>query len=204
MTITPEVLAAARRVEATERVPAPVLLAIALVETSGRATAKVGTRSEPLIRFEGHYFDRRLDEPSRRLARTAGLSSPKAGAVRNPVGQEARWRLLERAAAIDAGAAYESTSWGLGQVMGAHWRRLGFDSVNEMAALVRASIDGQLVVVARFLRAEHLESLLPAGDWKGFARRYNGPNFAANGYDGKIMEAYRKAERAVAASMTKA
>ena len=41
-------------------VEAAALLAIAEVESGGQAFATVGGRPEPLIRFEGHYFDQRL------------------------------------------------------------------------------------------------------------------------------------------------
>jgi hypothetical protein len=97
------------------------LLAVAEVESGGQAFATIGSRQEPMIRFEGHYFDRRLSQENRAIARKAGLSSPVAGRIANPATQAARWRLLDRAAAIDRQAAYESVSWGLGQVMGAHW-----------------------------------------------------------------------------------
>lgn len=54
-----DVVAAARRVEALTGLPAAVLLAVATVETAGVAYAEFEGRREPLIRFEGHYFDRR-------------------------------------------------------------------------------------------------------------------------------------------------
>lgn len=92
------------------------LLAIAEVEAAGRAYATVNGRKEPLIRFEGHYFDRRLPAAKRSAARDAGLADPKSGAVKNPASQAARWAMLARAAAIDHKAAHESVSWGLGQV----------------------------------------------------------------------------------------
>lgn len=195
MPLSPDIVAAARKVEAREGVSAAVLLAVALVETNARATAAVGSRREPLIRFEGHYFDRLLPEAGRRIARLAGLAHPKAGRIRNPSGQEARWRLLDRASAIDPAAAYAATSWGLGQVMGAHWQRLGFRSALELAAMARASAAGQLTIAARFLKIGALAERLVSGDAAGFARLYNGPNFAANGYDAKIAVAYRTARR---------
>lgn len=200
MAITKDLLEAAIRSERAERVPAAVLLAVALVETNGRTGAPVGQRVEPLIRFEGHYFDRLLNPSQRRIARAAGLSHPKAGQIRNPAGQEARWRFLERAASIDRAAAWQSTSWGLGQVMGAHWKSLGFGDVEAMVASARASIDGQLTLMARFLKIGGLAALLTSGDAKGFARRYNGPNYQANGYDAKIAAAYRTARRALPAT----
>ncbi len=114
------------------------LLAIAEVESGGRAFAMVDGRREPLIRFEGHYFDRLLSRQNRAVARKAGLASPKAGAVANPASQAARWRLLARAVEIDAVAAYSSVSWGVGQVMGSHWAWLGFGSVTELVNLCRS------------------------------------------------------------------
>src|SRR5262245_64051693 len=91
------------------------LLAVAEVESGGKAFAMVGGRQEPLIRFEGHYFDRRLTPVQRETARKENLASPLAGAVVNPRTQAARWNLVARAAVIDRKAAYESVSWGLGQ-----------------------------------------------------------------------------------------
>ena len=198
MSISNEVLEAAKRVEAAKGVSAAVLLAVAIVETNGRAFARVGTRREPLIRFEGHYFDRLLTPEARKVARLAGLSSAKAGQIRNPAGQEARWRMLERAAAIDPDAAYASTSWGLGQVMGSHWARLGYASAPDLASAARRSADGQFELTARFLESGRLAARLTARDWAGFARAYNGPAFAANGYHRKIESAYRQAVRLLA------
>lgn len=96
------------------------LLAIAEVESGGRALFDVNCSREPAIRFEGHYFDRRLSGRLRDYARSNGLSAPVAGQIRNPKSQAARWVLLERAMGLSKKAALESTSWGLGQVMGAH------------------------------------------------------------------------------------
>ena len=50
------------------------LLAIAEVESGGKGFAIVGGRQEPLIRFEGHYFDRRLSPANRQRARADGLA----------------------------------------------------------------------------------------------------------------------------------
>ena len=198
MALTVEVVAAARQVEGKTGVSAAVLLAVALVETNGVAYAAFDGRREPLIRFEGHCFDRLLEGEKRARARGTGLADPKVGGVHNPLAQSARWRLLDRAAAIDPAAAFASTSWGLGQVMGAHWQRLGYASPDAMAAEARRSAEGQFVLMAAFLRHEHLDALLPAEDFAGFARRYNGPAYGRNGYDRKIKTAYARAKRQLA------
>ena len=198
MAIKTEVVAAARAVEALSGVPAVVLLAVATVETNGVAYAVFAGRREPLIRFEGHYFDRLLSGDRRLSARAAGLADPKAGAVRNPLAQAARWSLLDRAAAIDPAAAFAATSWGLGQVMGAHWKRLGYASPEAMAAEARRSAEGQFTIMATFLKHERLDALLPSQDYAAFARRYNGPAYRRNGYDRKIKAAFAAAVRQLA------
>jgi hypothetical protein len=169
-----------------------VLVAVAEVESGGAAFAMVEGRKEPLIRFEGHYFDRRLGDGPRAIARAAGLSSPQAGAVKNPASQKARWSMLERAASIDRKAAYESTSWGLGQVMGAHWAWLGFATVDAFVAEARDNVAGQARLMARYIVKAGLAAHLRSRDWAAFARVYNGPAYAKYGYDTKLAAAYRR------------
>jgi len=168
------------------------LLAIAEVESAGKAFATVRGRAEPLIRFEGHYFDRRLPVDKREAARQAGLASPEAGRIANPAGQAARWAMLERAAAIDRKSAYESVSWGLGQVMGVHWAWLGYASVDALVAEARESVAGQARLMAHYIDKAGLVGAVNARDWAAFARGYNGPDYKRQGYDRKIAAAYRK------------
>ncbi|MDP3899439.1 MAG: N-acetylmuramidase domain-containing protein [Mesorhizobium sp.] len=168
------------------------LLAIAEIESGGKAFALVQGRREPLIRFEGHYFDRRLPAAKRDMARAAGLASPTAGAVANPSSQAARWALLERAAAIDSKSAHESVSWGLGQVMGAHWAWLGYASVDALVAEARDSVAGQARLMARYIDKAGLVPAIRGRDWAAFARGYNGPDYRRHGYDRKIATAYAR------------
>ena len=184
--VIPEIAAAAR---AAGHDPAAIL-AIAEVESGGTAYAIVSGRREPLIRFEGHYFDRRLAGAKRSKARKAGFASPDAGAIPNPASQTGRWALLREAAAIDHAAAYESVSWGVGQVMGAHWLWLGYPSVDALVDEARSGVDGQIRLMARYIEKAGLIDIIHASDWTAFARAYNGPSFAQSGYDKKIAKAY--------------
>ena len=193
MRVDQAVLGGARHVSKTSGIDAAVLVAVALVETNAVAFAQVGDRREPLIRFEGHYFDQLLSEPARRRARAAGLSDPRAGRIRNPASQSARWQLFEAAAAINAAAAAASVSWGLCQVMGSHWKALGYADAAALAAAARASAEGQFEIAARFLAAGRLADRLVSGDVAGFSRRYNGPAYRRNRYDEKITSALRQA-----------
>ncbi|PLP57016.1 peptidoglycan-binding protein [Mesorhizobium loti] len=168
------------------------LLAIAEVESAGQVFAKIEGRNEPLIRFEGHYFDRRLSGARQEGARAAGLASPTAGMVANPRSQAARWQLIEQAAEIDRQAAYESTSWGLGQVMGAHWQWLGFDAVDGLVEEARSGAGGQARLMARYIDKSGLTAALNAHDWEAVGHGYNGPGFAKNGYHLKLADAYRQ------------
>ncbi|WP_367718102.1 N-acetylmuramidase domain-containing protein [Nitratireductor sp. GISD-1A_MAKvit] len=168
-----------------------LLLAVAQVESGGRAHALVRGRLEPIIRFEGHYFDRRLSGTKLKRARAAGLSSRRAGGVANPRNQAERWALVERAAGIDRQAAYESVSWGVGQVMGAHWSWLGFADVEALVAEARAGISGQVRLMLRYIEKAGLKQALTARDWSRFAHGYNGPAYRRNQYAQKLARAYR-------------
>lgn len=186
---TDEITAAAR----DAGIEAAALLAVAQIESGGTAYAVVDGRKEPLIRFEGHYFDRRLTGAKQELARQAGLADPAAGAVTNPPSQAARWAMMTRAAAIDRKAAYESTSWGLGQVMGAHWAWLGYRDVDALVAEARDGVAGQVRLMVRFIDKSGLAAALSTHDWAAFARGYNGPGYAGSGYDARLRAAYGRA-----------
>jgi N-acetylmuramidase/Putative peptidoglycan binding domain len=180
--ITQEITQAAR----AANIDPAALLSVVEVESAGKFFARVKGRDEPLIRFECHYFDRRLSAEVRAKAREAGLSSPLAGKVPNPRLQEDRWALLERACAFSRTAALESVSWGIGQIMGAHWKALGFGSVEKMVDLARSGAAGQIRLLILFLEKNGLIPLLNAHDWPGFARRYNGPAYRRYAYDTKL------------------
>ena len=183
------------------------LLAIAEVESGGRAFALIsappssgkplaGPRKEPMIRFEGHYFDRLVGDGQRARARAKGLASPSMGAVKNPASQAARWEMLDKAMAIDRSAALQSVSWGIGQVMGSHWKALGYGSVEDLVAEARSGVAGQVRLMLRFLETNGLVGTIRAHDWAGFARAYNGPRYKIHRYDSRIAAAYAKHRRA--------
>ena len=162
------------------------LLAVCEVESGGKIYARVNGRDEPLIRFEGHYFYRLLPAARRNLAVTRSLAHRLAGKVANPWRQAGRWRLLEKASAIDRPAALQSTSWDIGQVMGIHWQWLGYASLDAMVDSARSGAGGQVELMVRYIERAGLMAALREGDWAGFARGYNGPGYARHGYDVKL------------------
>ncbi|TKT77526.1 N-acetylmuramidase domain-containing protein [Aquamicrobium sp. LC103] len=177
------------------------IAAIAHAETGGKTHAIVNGRAEPLIRFESHYFDRRLSGARRDRARREGVSSPIAGAIANPPSQTSRWRLLRLAAGIDHKAAHESVSWGMGQVMGAHWAWLGYGSVDQLVETARSGVAGQLELMVRYIEKAGLSPALRDRNWTAFARRYNGPDYRKNAYHTKLARAYARYASVSAASI---
>jgi hypothetical protein len=190
--MTPAVIDAVHRAAQALKVPTPNLLACIEVESNGVIFARIEqsdgeTRDEPLIRWEGHYFDKRLGSNARAVARKRGLAHPQAGGIKNPNSQQARWdKLLWPAMAINDEAAIESVSWGVGQVMGAHWQRLGFASPQELMNRTREGAHGQIDVMLRYCAKFGLIDELQRGDFAGFARGYNGPNYKKYSYDTKM------------------
>jgi hypothetical protein len=166
------------------------LLAVCDVESGGKLFAMVNGRQEPLIRFEGHYFYRLLGAAKRNQAIVQKLAHSRAGKIRNPLTQDGRWKLLKRASAIDRDCALQSTSWGIGQVMGVHWNWLCFASVDALVAEARSGLEGQAELMIRFIEKAGLREALENQQWRAFARGYNGPAYASNRYDTKLAMAF--------------
>lgn len=158
------------------------------VESGGKS---FDDRGRPVILFEPHIFHRRTDgrwTPS-------DFSYSAWGARPYPKGFDARWNQLAQAAEKDEAAALESASWGLFQIMGYHWKALGFASVQAFAADMARSEAAHLDAVVRFIRVNGLTAALQqckAGDpdsCRAFARGYNGGGYARNSYHIKMARA---------------
>lgn len=173
-----------------EEIPPAALLAVVQVESGGRVYTRVNGKQLPLIRWEGHYFYRQLPPEKRRIAVDAGLASSRAGAIKNPRKQAHRYALLRKAKRIDHDAALESCSWGAGQVMGAHWKSLGYKSPEHMVGVATAGISGQVDIMMKFILKNNLVQFIRTLNWAAFARRYNGPNYAKYEYDIRLEKAY--------------
>ncbi|PSJ50516.1 N-acetylmuramidase domain-containing protein, partial [Pseudaminobacter soli (ex Li et al. 2025)] len=167
-----------------------MLFAVIEIESDGRTFELIKGRKEPLIRWEGHYFDQRLTGDERDEARRKGLASPRAGAIKNPASQVKRWQMLTDASRINAQAAYESASYGVGQVMGAHWQKLRFASIDALVAKARESVAGQVEIMVRYIEAFGLVDELQRKDFSAFTRGYNGPAGIKGGYHLLMAKAY--------------
>lgn len=149
----------------------------------------------PVILYERHVFYRRLRAinwitKSNEWTKTyPDLCNPIAGGYGKFSEQHGK---LERASKLNRDVALESCSWGLGQVMGYHWKSLGYPSLQNFINAMYKDEAGQLDAMCRFIKVNGLVDELKRKDWKGFARGYNGPAYAKNSYDTKLAEAYKK------------
>ena len=154
------------------------------VETSG-----FGFLSDrrPLILFERHIFSKQTGGAFD--ASNPQVSSPNPGGY---AGGAKEYGRLAEAIALNRHAALNSTSWGIGQVMGFNSKAAGFDPVEAMVDAMVHDEDAQLAAMANFVRSESLHQRLGNHDWAGFARGYNGPDFAKNQYDQRLASFFQK------------
>jgi hypothetical protein len=94
--------------------------------------------------------------------------------------------------ALNPDAALQSTSWGIGQVLGQYFGLAGYHDVETMVAAMIDSEGAQLEAFCAYLQSTRLSAPLQAHDWASFARGYNGPDYAANHYDTQLSAAFQR------------
>lgn len=120
-----------------------------------------------LIQFEPHYFRKRVP-----------YAPSGAWSVNKVDVQKKEWTAFNNAFQIDQNSAMESTSIGLGQIMGSHWKRLGFKSVGEMWDHAKTSLENQVWQIAKFIETDkNLQVALKKPDWHKVATIYNGAGY---------------------------
>lgn len=161
--------------------------AVDQVESRGRGFHPDTRR--PIILYEPHIFHRLTG--GKFSEAHPDLSYPTWGTRDYPASQGQRYEQLFAAMALDEAAALKACSWGRFQLMGFNHQPCGFSTVQPF---VRSMVRGegeQLRAFARFIAASPaMHAALRAGDWAGFARRYNGSGFAQHGYDQRLKVAY--------------
>lgn len=171
-------------------VPLASIKAVNEVESRGRGFLNDG---RPVILYERHVFWKQLVahgvDPARYTERTSILSRRRGGYA----GGAAEYVRLASAMQIHTVAAQESASWGAFQVMGYHWKALGFADIESFVATQHRSEGDQLATFTAFVLADTaLHRALKAAKWAQFARLYNGPAYAENLYDIKLARAYAR------------
>lgn len=170
----------------------PALRAVIEVEAKGSGFNADNT---PVILFERHVFRQRLIANGKSQTATTAmrerpdLCNTTAGSYGLYSAQHGR---LNAASKYHRDSALESASWGLGQVMGYHWKALGYTSLQSFINAMYKDEASQLDAMCRYIKVNGLVKALQGKDWKAFARGYNGPAYAKNQYDVKLAAAYKK------------
>lgn len=182
------------------------IMAVNEVESLGQGFDATG---KPKILFERHVMYRQLSTPRHAGDDAAAL---KAHAVQlavsypalvNPrpggyAGGTAEHQRLANARLLDALCADESASWGAFQIMGYHWQRLGYASIDAFVACMSHSEAEQLAAFVGFIETDPaLHKALKGKKWAQFAKLYNGPAYARNLYDVKLERAYQRHATAI-------
>lgn len=156
--------------------------AVAKVESGGAAFDDKG---RPKILFERHLFHRLTDG----RYSVAGFSNPKGGGY-----SDCSWKKLTEAACKDADAAFAAVSWGRFQVLGTHWRALGYPSSIDLAYSAVATEAAHYELLIRYVEHNGLGGALRAlsadpETCRAFARGYNGPAYTKFDYHTKLARA---------------
>lgn len=175
-------------------VPLAAVMAVNEAESQGMGFLPDG---RPKILFERHQFYKRLVERKIDVrlwvSKYPGVVNAKRGGY---AGGASEYMRLSVAATICRDAAYESCSWGLFQIMGFHWERLGFGSVVDYVAAMQINEGNHLDAFVKFIMTEPpLHKALKAGKWAEFARLYNGPAYEENLYDIKLARAFSRYDK---------
>jgi hypothetical protein len=161
------------------------------VESAGRGFLNGKVK----ILFEGHIFWKELVkrqvDPRKVLAGNEDVVQEKY-IPRNPSYRLDQHYRLDKAAKINAEAAYCSASYGLFQIMGFHYQKLGFPTAKAFVDFLSVNEANQLEVFGRFIAANNLIKPLQSHNWAKFALGYNGSAYKTNKYDTKLAAAYAK------------
>lgn len=178
------------------------------VESNGEGFSK--KTGHLIIQFEPSYFKKTYKDWQKSTKDSVWLN--------NGVGdQTAEWKAFNDAFKLDPVAAMQSCSIGLGQVMGYHFKMLGFKTVNEMWDFAKGYNPitktynndrgeyNQVVLIARFIAANPtlLKTLqkpkLTISDFDIIAKGYNGYYYkelavkiGREPYDKTMFRAYNK------------
>jgi len=170
-------------------VPAAHVDAVRQVEAAGSGfLLNEPMPARPKILFEGHWFYRLTPVLVSRVR--PDLSHPK----KYYKGGSAEWGRLRDAFQYDAHNALKSASWGLGQVMGFNYELAGCETVEDMVVEAFSGEPAQFMHMMNYIDKKDLLPALRRGDWREFARGYNGPGYAQNNYHTRLAGAAKRSK----------
>lgn len=121
-----------------------------------------------LIQFEPSWFKKRAPYAP------TGLWSVNKVDV-----QSKEWIAFNDAYSKDPQAAMESTSIGLPQILGIHYKRLGYNTVGEMWNDFKEGESNQIKALVKFIITDkELYSAIKLRNWHKVASIYNGASYA--------------------------
>ena len=113
------------------------------------------------------------------MKRLAPYTPSGAWSVNKVDVQSKEWIAFNDAFPKNPNKAMEATSIGLGQIMGFHYKRLGFATVGAMWDDAKKGLENQIEQIAKFILTDKkLLFALKTGDWHTVASIYNGASYA--------------------------
>lgn len=104
--------------------------------------------------------------------------------------QDIEWKAFNDAFSKNPTSAMESTSIGLPQIMGYHWKKLGFTSVGAFWDYMKISELNQLKMMVTFIKlTPKMYKALQISDWETFAYFYNGSQWRKFNYAERLKKA---------------
>lgn len=165
--------------------PSKHLMAVSAIESSGETFWQIGNKWVPPIRLEAHWFGKlsgyRFNDSHPHISCRSWTPSLAATTKADA------WAQYEEARALDADAAAQACSWAGFQIMGFHWKTMGYLSVAAFVDDVDGpDDDGQMDMFVRFVRADlRLLNAIRVGDWDTWETVYNGGGYGG-AYAAKI------------------
>lgn len=155
-------------------IPAVNIKKIVAVESGGLGFSK--ETGKIIIQFEPSWFKRKAPY------------TPSGKWSLNKVDKQTEeWKAFNDAFSKNPNAAMESTSVGLMQVMGFHYKLLGFKTIGEMWDYAKTSEVNQLRLGLRFIKTnKKMYNAIITGDWDTFAYFYNGEQYKKFDYANRL------------------
>lgn len=166
----------------------------AVIDVESRGDGFLQPSGLPVILYERHIMYRQMRDAGLAADAAMGerpdLVNTDPGGYRGGFNEHVR---LTGASRFSADCARASASWGLFQIMGFHWQRLGYESVDTFVGRMNTSEGEQLDAFVRFIKADAgLNDALREHQWADFAYGYNGPAYEQNDYDTRLAAAWRR------------
>ena len=168
-----------------------IIKAVTDVESGGKGFLDDGRL---ILRFEGHYFRRFTGKVHD--ASHPGISHPFDPKFSFNKGIASDYLRLAVAMKLDASAALQSCSWGMFQIMGEEFWRMGYKNVHAMVDDFKTGERAHLMGFCRFCVSKNIDDELRKEDFEDFAYYYNGKNYHLNKYPQKMRArlAYHRAK----------